>query len=98
MPSQRLIAFLSAVGLCLSANHSLAEQISGQLQISLTILKTCEVLTQRTEAVVQVDGRGCGDAPYQLQDERGQPLPLTSGTAASRQSFENAGSTLVVYW
>lgn len=101
MPYRRLVASLLAVALCLVANQSLAEQISGQLHISLTILKRCEVSAERDQQAVRVLGNGCEQAAYQLQDGHGRALPLKPDAGAasvSTQSVADAGSTLVVYW
>jgi len=101
MPSQRLLTLFVASALCATANLSFAEQISGQLQISLTILKRCEVAARSDAAGVHLSAHDCEYAAYRLQDSNGRALPLASNaeaTSLTAQSVEDAGSTLVIYW
>ena len=101
MPFHRLLAWFVATALCATANLSLAEQISGQLQISLTILKRCEVAARSDAAGVHLFAHDCEHAAYRLQDANGRALPLALSagtTSVTVQSVEDAGSTLVIYW
>lgn len=101
MPFHRLLAWFVATALCVTANLSFAEQISGQLQISLTILKRCEIAARSDAAGVYLSAHDCEHAAYRLQDPNGRTLPLApnaEATSLTVQSVEGAGSTLVIYW
>lgn len=101
MPFHRLLAWFVATALYVTVNLSLAEQVSGQLQISLTILKRCEVAARSDAVGVHLSAHDCEHAAYRLQDPNGRALPLASNaeaTSLTAQSVEDAGSTLVIYW
>lgn len=101
MSLHRLLALFVASALCATANLSFAEQVSGQLQISLTILKRCEVAARSDAAGVHLSARDCEHAAYRLQDTNGRALPWAlnaEATSVTVQSVEDAGSTLVIYW
>lgn len=101
MSLHRFLALCAASVLCAAANSTLAEQVSGQLQISLTILKRCELATRSDAAAVHLSERGCEHAAYQVRDTDGHTVPLTHTAETSSvavQSVEDAGSTLVIYW
>ncbi|HBZ95173.1 MULTISPECIES: hypothetical protein [unclassified Pseudomonas] len=101
MPFTRILAYCLAGVLCAAANPSLAEQISGQLHISLTILKRCEIVARSDAASVYLSGHSCEHSAYQVRDDQGRALALSQdGQTASLpvKSIEKDGSTLVVYW
>ncbi|WP_457977244.1 hypothetical protein L0Y47_13755 [Ectopseudomonas composti] len=100
MSIHRSLAWVVATALCATTNLSSAEQISGQLQISLTILKRCEVAARSDAAGVYLSAHGCEHAAYRLQDVNGRALPLAFAgtTSVTVQSVEDVGSTLVIYW
>ncbi|MFN9527699.1 MAG: hypothetical protein ACK561_17535 [Pseudomonadaceae bacterium] len=101
MSFHRFLALFVASALCATANLSLAEQISGQLQISLTILKRCEVSARSDDVAVQLTGHGCEHAAYQVRDGNERILPVVREAEAGTiplHALENAGSTLVIYW
>ncbi|PKM32341.1 MAG: hypothetical protein CVV08_12995 [Gammaproteobacteria bacterium HGW-Gammaproteobacteria-12] len=101
MPFHRFLALFVATALCATANLSVAEQISGQLQISLTILKRCEVAVRDDAAAVHLSARDCEHAAYQVQDAHGRALPSTlnaQATSLALPASGDAGSTLVIYW
>lgn len=101
MPYHPILASCLAGVLCAAANSSLAEQISGQLQISLTILKRCEVVARSDEAGVHLNGRSCEHSVYQVRDTEGRVLSLSRGAQTASvpmRSIENGGSRLVIYW
>lgn len=99
MPFQRLFASLVATLLCATAKPVVAEQISGQLQISLTLLKRCEVVTRSDDAVVHLTGHGCEHAAYQVQDASGRAVAANAEAASLvLPSAEADGATLVIYW
>ncbi|MDN5515861.1 MAG: hypothetical protein L0G82_11550 [Pseudomonas sp.] len=101
MSIHRFLAWIVATALCATTNLSSAEQISGQLQISLTILKRCEVAARSDAAGVYLSAHDCEHAVYRLQDVNGRAVPLAlnaEATSVTVQSVEGAGSTLVIYW
>ena len=101
MSTHRFFALFVAIALCATANSSFAEQISGQLQISLTILKRCEVSARGDAIAAHVSARHCEHATYQVHDAHGRVLSanLNAETTAVVQSAgADLGSTLVIYW
>lgn len=101
MPFHRFLALFVATVLCATANLSFAEQVSGQLQISLTILKRCEIAARGDAAAVHVSARDCGHAAYQVQDAHGRALSASLDTEATSVVLPAGGdddSTLVIYW
>jgi len=101
MPFHRLLALFVAAMLCATANLSGAEPISGQLQISLTLFKRCEVSARSDDVTVQLTGHGCEHAAYQVRDGNERILPVVREAEAGSiplHALENAGSTLVIYW
>lgn len=101
MSFHRFLALFVATALCATANLSLAEQISGQLQISLTILKRCEVAVRGDVAAAHLSARDCEHAVYQVQDAHGRALTSSLNAEATSMVLPaggDAGSTLVIYW
>jgi len=100
MPFHRFLALFVATALCATANLSLAEQISGQLQISLTILKRCEVAVRGDAVAVHLSARECEHAAYQVQDAHGRIVSSSLNAEATSvlPVGGDAGSTLVIYW
>ena len=101
MSFHRFLALFVASALCATANLSLAEQISGQLQISLTILKRCEVAARGDAAAVHLSARDCEHAAYQVQDAHGRALSSSlsaEATSVVLPAGGDAGSTLVINW
>lgn len=102
MLSSRLFAScLVAVVLCAVTDLSLAEQISGQMQISLTILKRCEITARNADAVVYLSGSDCEHAAYQVRDVDGrvqQSIDYAGTNPVAVRSVAKAGSTLEIYW
>lgn len=102
MPSYRLFAScLVAVVLCAVTDLSFAEQVSGQLQISLTILKRCEIITRSDDTAVRLSDSGCEHAAYQVRDVQGRALHSSGDTGMTPMALQQSvpgGSTLEIYW
>lgn len=100
MPSTRYFALFATLAVFISPSL-FAGQATGQLPISMTIAKHCEVVGERQGDALSFAGRGCEADSFQLRDEQDRLLPAQLGaTAASLQikRDEVDGSRVVVYW
>lgn len=100
---KRILAPLAALSALLLACAPLAHagQVGGQLNVSLTIVKSCEVAGESTSGSYRVSSRGCEAAAYRLQDESGKPLaaqPAERDAVTRLDSSDSASPRVVVYW
>lgn len=99
MQLKRPFALCLAVALYVVSALCHAEQITGQLHISLTILKRCELSTEESQAGVRLST--CQYADYLVRDARGQARAASFGTrevALAKRPGDTGDSVLEIYW
>lgn len=85
----------------LCTGHAFAGQVGGQINVSLTIVKSCQVAGESSSGSYLVSRRGCESADFQLRNEHGQQLasPAVASEAITRvDAGDAAGQRVVVYW
>lgn len=75
-----------------------AGESSAQLAVSLTIVKSCEVVSEPSVRAVQVSSHGCESAAFRLQDESGAVLTTEVVRGRTVAEPDSASKRLVVYW
>lgn len=101
MSYKRSLAVFVACSLTLIAPSLFAGQVNGQLGVSITIAKHCEVSGERDGRGLNMGWSGCKDAAFQLHDEQGRQLPALRNeqTASIRvEPAELSAERVVVYW
>lgn len=99
---QRILLPIVAFAVLIApAVQAQAGQVGGQIGISLTIVKSCQVASETSLDTYRVSSQGCEASAFQLQDERGRPMaaqPSGQDAVTRVESADGAGSRVVVYW
>lgn len=100
---KRILVTLAAcsASIFLYAPLAQAGQVGGQIGISLTIVKSCQVASESSANAYVVSSQGCDSSAFQLQNEQGKQLATQSLSqdAVTRIDNNDASSPrVVVYW
>lgn len=85
----------------LCVGQAQAGQVGGQINVSLTIVKSCQVAGESSSGTYLVSRHGCESADFQLRNERDKQLAssVAANDAITRvDAGDAAGQRVVVYW